>query len=196
MKKFKITIQDDGLDIIINNAKKALKDKPAAYAAIYGFSDNGKKIYFDKPKIKYSQQELDDFTNALRNGKAAINATVYTIFRHQLNDSISNEAIIKQFEKAATDLLGINFSHEALNDFKQKSKCKHAYAFYMQFMNMSSSDKSNEDHYDNHTIEKIKAFENASEKFLSLKLTSNDIDKLNSDDPDEIFYEWHNENSH
>lgn len=88
MKTYIVRVKDDALDNIIENAKNELSKRKTAYAAIYGYQDaNGKAIYFKSPLIKYSQNEVNEFVDGLRNGKKATDKVIYVIYRRHLDDA-------------------------------------------------------------------------------------------------------------
>lgn len=91
MKTFIIKVKDSDtglmVDYLIERAKTELAKRKTAFAAIYGYEDSrGKKTYFDEPLIKYSEKDLIEFVNGLRNGNKAIDKTIYVVYRNQLDD--------------------------------------------------------------------------------------------------------------
>lgn len=101
-------IEDDNNIIDLEKQKEAVKileKNPKAYAVIYGYTtpDNGIK-YLNPMLKKYSQEEVEEYENSFRNGKAASDTIIHVVYRSQLGKYKKDE-------------------DNSVNDSKQKEIC-------------------------------------------------------------------------
>ena len=103
--------KDDNNIIDLEKQKEAVKileKNPKAYAVIYGYTtpDNGIK-YLDPMLKKYSQEEVEEYENSFRNGKAALDTILHVVYRSQLGkykkDSIKQMTLEEFFKEAPGD---------------------------------------------------------------------------------------------
>lgn len=84
--KINDSVESDKDEYFIELAKNALLKRKTAYAAIYAYRDSdGNKVYFAEPLIKYSQDDVNQFTSGLLNGKKGTDKVIYAIYRNQLD---------------------------------------------------------------------------------------------------------------
>lgn len=100
-------IEDDNNIIDLEKQKEAVKileKNPKAYAVIYGYTTPDNRIKYLNPMLKkYSQEEVEEYENSFRNGKAASDTIIHVVYRSQLGkykkDADTRLELIKKIKK-------------------------------------------------------------------------------------------------
>lgn len=66
-------------------AFKLLTSRQTPYAVIYAYDQGKGKVYLDKPLVKKSQDEVDEFVNSFSTGKQAQQIVAYVFYQSQVN---------------------------------------------------------------------------------------------------------------
>lgn len=85
MKAYEVTIRDATEEVSFEKAKKLLKAFGDAFAAIYGYSKDGKTVWLVEPIVCKSQADVLKWQKKLNGDRSTNQVILHTLFRHNVD---------------------------------------------------------------------------------------------------------------